>query len=54
MKLEALIRSIQTFEIKLRPTKKKSVALKVDDSSSPNEDSNEEFALVAKKFKNFF
>ncbi len=38
MKLEELIGSIQTFELKLRPTSKKNTTLKVNESSSSEED----------------
>lgn len=51
MKLEELIGSIQMFELKLRPTSKKSTALKVNESSSSEEDSDVEFA---RKFRKLF
>lgn len=55
IKVEELIDSIQTFELKLRSiNKKKSVALRVEETFSHDEDSNEEFAFIAKRFRKFF
>lgn len=51
MKLEELIGSIQTFELKFRPTNKKNKALKVENQTSSDEDSDVDVALLAKKFK---
>lgn len=55
MKLEKLIGSIQTFEATVKePTKKKGIALKVEEPSKLNEDSDDELTLVAKRFKKLF
>lgn len=52
MKLEELIGSLQTFELKFRSLiKKKSVALKIDEEFSPKNDSDEGMALFAHRFK---
>lgn len=55
MKLEELMGSLQTFEAAIKePTKKKGIALKVEEFSKSNEDSDDDLALVAKRFKKFF
>lgn len=55
MKLEKLIGSLQTFEAAIKePTKKKGIALKVEELSESNEDSDDDLALVAKRFKKLF
>lgn len=52
LKLEELIGSIQTFELKLRkPSKKKGIALKVEENLSPDEDSDEKMALLVHRCK---
>lgn len=52
MKLKVLIGSLQTFELKFRSAiKKKSVALKIDEEFSPENDSDEGMALFAHRFK---
>lgn len=52
MKLEELIGSLQTLELKFRsPIKKKSVTLKIDEDSSPENDLDEGMALFAHKCK---
>lgn len=48
-----MLGSLQTFEQKFQPSKKKSVALKVEEHNQEKE-FDEEFYLVAKKFKKFF
>lgn len=52
MKTKELIDSLQTLKFKLQPIKN-SIALKVDKLSN-EEEFDEEFILIAKKFKKFF
>lgn len=55
MKLEELISLLQTFEAAIKePTKKKGIALKVEEPSKSIENSDDDLALVAKRFKEFF
>lgn len=55
IKLEELIGSLQTFETAIKvPTKTKGIAHKVEEPFVSTEDSDDDLALVAKKFKKFF
>lgn len=55
IKIEELIGSFQTFELKLRPSnKKKDIATKVEESPNTDKDSYEEFVKVVRRFKKFF
>lgn len=55
IKLGELIGSLQTYEAFIKePTKKKGIALKVEEPSGSNKETDEELALVANRFKKFF
>lgn len=55
MKLNELINLLQTFEAANKePTKKKGIALKVEEPSESNKNLDDDLALVAKRFKKFF
>lgn len=50
--VEELVGSLQTFEMTLKPNvKKKGFALKIEESPNTEDDFDEEFAKVARKFK---
>lgn len=55
MKLKQLIGSLQTFEVAIKePTKKKSIAFKVEEPFESNENLDDDKALVVKRIKKFF
>lgn len=55
MKLEELIGSLQTFEMTIKePIKNKGDALKVEEPSESNEDSDDDLTLIDKRFNKFF
>lgn len=54
IKLEELIGSIQTFELKFKPsTKNKGIALKAEETPDPDVESDGEMGLITQKFKRF-
>lgn len=55
MKLDELMDSLQTFEVVIKePTKKKGISLKAEEPFESNYYSNDDLALIAKRFKKLF
>lgn len=53
--VEELVGSLKTFEMTFKSNiRKKGVALKVEDSPNTDEDSDEEFAKIARRFRRFY